>query len=282
MSGTLSARLYWQGPHLSFQSIALNSESKRTEIARSYLRKAVFYKMLDTIYKTGMRYYPLLLDLHGSHCLIVGIGKVGQRKLATLLKANPAHVTVLDTFALEDVEDSELLQLLNNPLVTYACRDFEASDVTGKTLVFASTGNRAVNKAISSACAEQSILCNVIDDPSAGTFTVPAHIEKGDLLITLSTGGASPALSRKIKKELEQQVGNKYAPVVTLMGRIRPLILEQANDTAQNTAVFRSLVSSAIAEAIQQGDRATAEEILRSTLPETLHSNIGALLHELI
>lgn len=229
-----------------------------------------------------MRYYPLLLDLHGTHCLIVGFGKVGQRKLATLLKANPAQVTVLDTFAIEEVEDTELLRLLNSPLVTYAQRKFEASDVTGKTLVFASTGTRDVNEYISSVCAEQRVLCNVIDDPSAGTFTVPAHIEKGDLLITLSTGGASPALSRKIKKELQQQVGDKYAPVVTLMGRIRPLILELANDTAQNTAVFRSLVSSDIAEAIQKKDRIAAESILRSTLPERLHSNIGALLHELI
>lgn len=229
-----------------------------------------------------MRYYPLLLDLSGKHCLIVGLGKVGQRKLATLLKAAPGHITVLDTFALDEVTDKDLRTLLDNPLVSYAQRAFEASDVTGKMLVFASTGSRTVNNAVSQACAEQNILCNVIDDPSAGSFTVPAHIERGDLLITLSTGGASPALSRKIKKELEEQVGDKYAPVVTLMGRIRPLILELANDTAQNTAVFRSLVSSDIAEAIQKKNRTAAESILRSTLPETLHSNIGALLHELI
>lgn len=229
-----------------------------------------------------MRYYPLLLDLHGSHCLIVGFGKVGQRKLATLLKANPAQVTVLDTFSIKEVKNSDTLQLLNNPLVTYAQRNFEASDVTGKTLVFAATGNRAVNKQISDTCTEHTILCNVIDDPSSGTFTVPAHIEKGDLLITLSTGGASPALSRKIKKELEKQVGDKYAPVVTLLGRIRPLILELANDTKQNTTVFRNLVSSDIANAIQKKDQIAAESILRSILPETLHSNIGALLHGLI
>lgn len=229
-----------------------------------------------------MRYYPLLLDLSDKHCLIVGLGKVGQRKLATLLKATPGHITVLDTFALDEVTDKDLRTLLDNPLVSYAQRAFEASDVTGKMLVFASTGSRTVNNAVSQACAEQNILCNVIDDPSAGSFTVPAHIERGDLLITLSTGGASPALSRKIKKELEEQVGDKYAPVVTLMGRIRPLILELANGTAQNTAVFRSLVSSDIAEAIQKKNRTAAESILRSTLPETLHSNIGALLHELI
>ncbi|MCT4627467.1 bifunctional precorrin-2 dehydrogenase/sirohydrochlorin ferrochelatase [Halodesulfovibrio sp.] len=229
-----------------------------------------------------MRYYPLLLDLHGTHCLIVGFGKVGQRKLATLLKANPAQVTVLDTFSIEEVEDADMLQLLNNPFVTYSQRSFEASDVAGKTLVFASTGSRTVNKQVSDACAAHNILCNVIDDPSSGTFTVPAHIEKGDLLITLSTGGASPALSRKIKKELEKQVGDKYAPVVTLMGRIRPLILELANDTEQNTTVFRNLVSSDIATAIQKKDQIAAESILRSILPETLHSNIGALLHELI
>lgn len=238
--------------------------------------------MKHTLYKTGMRYYPLLLDLHGKHCLIVGLGKVGQRKLATLLKANPEQITVLDTFAFNEVTDKDLRTLLDSPLVSYAQRSFEASDVTGKMLVFASTGSRAVNNAIAKACAEQNILCNVIDDPSAGSFTVPAHVEKGDLLITLSTGGASPALSRKIKRELEKQVGDKYAPVVKLLGRIRPLILELANDTAQNTAVFRSVVSSDIAEAIQNKDRTAAESILRSTLPVTLHSNIGALLHELI
>ena len=229
-----------------------------------------------------MRYYPLLLDLHGKQCLIVGLGKVGQRKLATLLKAEPEQVTVLDMFSPEEITDTDLLELINHPAVTYQKKNFTIDDVTDMFLVFASTGSKEVNKQIADACAERNILCNVIDDPTAGTFTVPAHIESGDLLITLSTGGASPALSRKIKKELQEQVGNKYAPVVTLLGRLRPLILELANDTAENTAVFRKLVSSDIAEAIQMQDRNKAESILQSTLPETLHSNIGELLHELI
>ena len=229
-----------------------------------------------------MRYYPLLLDLHGKHCLIVGLGKVGQRKLETLLKATPEKITVLDQFSPDEVTDMELKELLEHPCVDYQQRAFTPEDVAGTTLVFASTGSREVNEAIANACSAQNVLCNVIDDPSAGSFTVPAHIEKGDLLITLSTGGASPALSRKIKKELEQQVGNKYAPVVSLMGRLRPLILEQSNDTAQNTAIFRSLVFSEIAEALQEKDRNKAIEILQATLPESLHSNIGALLHELV
>ncbi|MCG8529326.1 MAG: bifunctional precorrin-2 dehydrogenase/sirohydrochlorin ferrochelatase [Desulfovibrionales bacterium] len=229
-----------------------------------------------------MRYYPLLLDLHGKHCLIVGLGKVGQRKLETLLKAAPAKVTVLDTFARETCTDSDVLALLENSTVHYEDRPFIAEDVLGKTLVFACTGNRMVNEAVAVAANTHSVLCNSIDDPTAGSFTVPAHIERGDLLITLSTGGASPALTRLIKKELETQVGDKYAPLVTLMKRLRPLILEHSNDTAQNTTVFRRIVSSDIAEALTAKNLDKAKAILQATLPDSLHSNIGALLHELI
>ena len=229
-----------------------------------------------------MRYYPLLLDLHGKHCLVVGLGKVGQRKLETLLKAAPAKITVLDTFVRETCTDSDVLALLENSTVHYEDRPFAAEDVLGKTLVFACTGNRMVNEAVAVAANTHSVLCNIIDDPTAGSFTVPAHIERGDLLITLSTGGASPALTRLIKKELETQVGDKYAPLVTLMKRLRPLILEHSSDTAQNTAVFRRIVSSEIAEALTAKNLDKAKAILQATLPDSLHSNIGALLHELI
>ena len=95
-----------------------------------------------------MRYYPLLLDLHGKHCLIVGLGKVGQRKLATLLKAQPEKVTVLDTFAPSEITDAEITTLLNSPTVDYVQRNFTEDDLCMVTLVFAATGNRAINEQI--------------------------------------------------------------------------------------------------------------------------------------
>ncbi len=228
-----------------------------------------------------MRYYPTFLDLRDARCLIVGIGAVGRRKLNSLLAASPAEVLVLDTFSYDDVADAELKTLLDHPGVTYADRPFEPSDVAGRALVFACTGSRELNAAIAQACTAHGVPCNVIDAPEEGSFIVPAHFEAGDLLVALSTGGASPALAKRLRRELQAFLGSRFSALTTLMRRLRPLVLALGHETGHNTNLFRSIVDSELIDALQAQDRKQAESVLQALLPHELHQHIGALLHDI-
>lgn len=225
-----------------------------------------------------MRPYPMFLNLEGCRCLVVGAGGVGRRKLAGLIPCSPAEVLVLDL----SPPDAELAELVKAPCVVFQERSFRPEDADGRAVVFAATGSREVNAAVALACRQRGIPCNVIDDPSSGSFIVPAHFTCGDMLVALSTGGQSPALARRIRMDLEQWFGNRYCHLATLMGRVRPLVLALGNETGHNATLFRSMVNSALPEAFAAKDRARCEALLCELLPVELHPHIVELLHELV
>ena len=134
-------------------------------------------------------------------------------------------------------------------------------------MVFAATSNRQTNDAVARACTERGILCNCADAPKDSSFIVPALVEQGNIAIALSTGGASPALARKIREDLETW--------------LRPLVLALHHETRQNTTLFRSIVDSPLSEALQRRDRQTCESLLGELLPIELHPYIMELLHDL-
>lgn len=225
----------------------------------------------------AMRYYPVFLDLQGRRCLVVGGGAVGCRKIASLLENNLASVRVLDVAAPSPV----LQALLEDERLTYERRSFLPQDVEGCSLVFAATGNPAVNREVAEACAARGILCNCADAPDVGSFIVPAHVEQGSVTLAVSTQGGSPALSRRIRKELEAWLGDRFTGLSELMGRLRPLVLALQQETRQNTSLFRNLVESPLADALQRRDRAACEALLKDLLPPQLHPHIMELLHDL-
>ena len=228
-----------------------------------------------------MRYYPMFIDLQGKRCLIVGAGAVGLRKLEALLPCQPEEVLVLDTAApSEDIRQYTKSASDRPAVVRFEQRAFTPADMHGRALAFACTGNRKSNEAVADAAKEHAVLCNIVDAPATGDFIVPAHFESGDILVALSTGGHSPALARRIRQELQAQFGQRYAALAALMGRLRPLVLAQNNETRQNTALFRELVNSTLIDALEAGDIIQARTILQDILPAPLHQNIGELLDE--
>lgn len=218
-------------------------------------------------------FYPLFLDLGGMHCLIAGLGGVGSRKLQGLLRCAPASVLVLDVTA----PAAELRPLLEQPCVTFAQRPFRDADLDGRQLVFAATGHAETNSRIARLCRDRHILCNCIDAPAAGSFIVPAVARSGSLALALSTGGASPALSRRWKGELEQWLEPRQK-MVRLMGHLRPMVLALHDETGHNTALFRALAQSPLQQCLQQGDRQGCLRCLQDLLPSELHDRIPELL----
>jgi precorrin-2 dehydrogenase/sirohydrochlorin ferrochelatase len=222
-----------------------------------------------------MRYYPIFVDLSGKHCLVVGAGEVGRRKIETLLKCGAPALTVLDLVE----PDDDLRRIFEQPGVVFERREFCESDLDGKFLVIASTGSEEINWRISRLCAERGLLCNVVDQPEKCSFIVPAMFTRGDLTLAVSTGGASPALAKKIRKSLDDYFGSEYGAFLVLMGRLRPMVLELGQSTDENSILFRSLVGSDLLEALGADDLPWAQDILARHLPEPLHSRISELLH---
>ncbi len=227
--------------------------------------------------KTPM--YPLFLSLNGLDCLLVGLGQVGQRKLAGLLACDPALVLVLERND-PPAHDASLQDMLRDERVRFERRTCTADDIHGKILVFAATGDADENRRIAALCRSLGVLCNCASTPEEGNFQVPAVARCAPLAAALSTGGASPALARRWKGELAQWLAPR-ARMATLMGRLRPLVLALGVETGQNTQLFRSLAVSPLQQWLEAGDIENCRQCLLAELPAELHVHIAELLYDL-
>ncbi|WP_285904896.1 precorrin-2 dehydrogenase/sirohydrochlorin ferrochelatase family protein [Pseudodesulfovibrio pelocollis] len=225
-----------------------------------------------------MRYYPIFVNLENKGCLVVGAGEVGKRKIQSLIDSGAGTVTIIDTRP----ADPEMASVLSLDNVTFECREFRDTDLDGKFLVIACTSSEEVNWRISNLCADRGVLCNIVDQPEKCSFIVPATVKRGDLTVAISTAGRSPAMAKRIRKELQESFGEEYASLLTLMGRVRPLLLGLGMTTAENTAVLRSLVNSDLLVRIRVAELDAVAEILKESLPRQLHVNIPELLDGLV
>lgn len=210
---------------------------------------------------------------------MAGLGGVGRRKLAGLLACGPASVLALDTLRAEDLP-AEAAALLADPRVCFECRSCAPADVRDRALVFAATGSAEENARIAALCREAGVLCNCASAPELGAFSVPAVARRNGLAAALSTGGASPALARRWRRELEDWLAPR-ARMVRLMGRLRPLVLALHAETGQNTQLFRALAASPLQSWLAEGDLESCRRWLLAELPPVLHVHIAELLDDL-
>jgi precorrin-2 dehydrogenase/sirohydrochlorin ferrochelatase len=106
------------------------------------------------------------------------------------------------------------------------------------------------------------LLVNIVDDPDRCNFILPSLVQQGDLSIAISTGGKSPALAKKLRKELEKQYGPEYQTLLVIMGILRKRILAGDQRAADNKVVFEDLVHSDILQAIREKDRGRVNTII--------------------
>ena len=199
----------------------------------------------------SMPYYPIAIDLTGQRCLVVGGGEVALRKAQALREAG-APVTVIAAqpdARLEGIDGVEIVR-----------RNYGSGDVSGYALVFSATDDREVNASVSRECREQGISVNVVDDPELCSFIVPAMLRRGELLIAIWTGGMSPSLSKRIRKELQQRYGPEYGEFVELLGELRDQVKVEYASYDERQAVFSQLLDCGILELIREGKPEEARE----------------------
>ncbi len=222
----------------------------------------------------GMRYFPVFLDLSQKSCLVVGAGPVGQRKISTLAKSSPGRIVVIDP-------NPDLEPAGQNLNLVFRAKEFEPEDVQGCDLVFACTGSPEVNSLVARICQEKNIWCNVARGPEQGDFILPAVLDRGELLLAVSTCGASPALSAKIKKELGEYYGPEYAVLTLLLSRVRKYVLSLDLTQSQNQDIFERLLQEETLNILARQDKEMLHTLLQRILPYELHTYLPGMTDDL-
>ena len=165
--------------------------------------------------QTDTPFFPLLLNVKGRRCLVVGAGKVAAGKIDGLLIHN-AQIEVVSPRAVRGIQAQARAGVL-----TWKKRLFSPKDVKGAFLVIAATSSSQVNGKVFKACRAQRVLCNAVDDPEHCDFFYPAVVRRGPLQIAISTNGNLPALAARLRKELEEQFGDEWSAWVEHVGKLR-------------------------------------------------------------
>ena len=165
--------------------------------------------------------FPVNLNLHGRPVLVVGGGRIALRKVEQLLMAD-AEVTVLSPLFVDEFTSLP---------VTLVQREYASGDIDAFRLVITATGNTPVNQQIFDECEAKGIWINSADDPDRCAFTLPAALRRGDLMVTVSTGGASPALASWLRSHLELSIVPEFEEVVSRLAIERARIHAEGEST---------------------------------------------------
>ncbi|MBW2623811.1 MAG: bifunctional precorrin-2 dehydrogenase/sirohydrochlorin ferrochelatase [Deltaproteobacteria bacterium] len=203
-----------------------------------------------------MRYFPVNLDIKNKTCLVVGGGGVGQRKIKNLLECE-ADVRVVSRDLLPELKD-----LADTGRITFLGPDYREEYLEGVSLVFAATDDPGLNLRVSKDAAGRGLWVNVADVPELCSFILPANVFQGDLSISVSTGGRSPALAARIKKDLETRFGSEYARLLRILGLIRAKVKSEGRPAGRNREFFLQLVDSELLESLKNNDTKQADRIL--------------------
>ena len=180
--------------------------------------------------------YIACLNLEGKRALVVGAGRVGLEKIRGLL-ACEANVVVVAPEA-----DPEVEGLAENNELTWVQKSFEPADLDGCLLVIAATADTGVNTAVFEEADSRSMLVNVVDVPSLCNFVLPAISRRGPIAIAVSTSGASPALAKRLRREIDERVGAEYALLASLLDEQREWAKEALPTYDDRRAFFESIV----------------------------------------
>jgi len=184
-----------------------------------------------------MTLFPMFLKLQRRSCLVVGAGTIGEPKIQSLLVAG-ANVRVIAPQAHQAVMD-----WARAGLIVWEPRAFLPNDLEGVFLVIAATASAELNQLVFNEAQRRNILCNAVDDPENCDFYFPAVVRRGHLQIAISTGGQSPALAQRLRRELEEQFTPDYADWLEELGENRKKLFDRNLDADRRRDLLHSLAS---------------------------------------
>jgi precorrin-2 dehydrogenase len=202
--------------------------------------------------------YPIALDLSGKRCLVVGGGVIADGKLDALLVAG-ARITLVSPNALP-----RTAAFAADGRIEWRRRPFEPADLDGVFLVIAATDDRAVNAGVAAEARVRGILVNAVDDIPNCDFFAVAIVRRGDLQLSISTNGRSPAFARWLRERFDREIPAEYGDLLDVLGDVRERL--KANGPIPAYEAWRDAIDDDLLAALQAGEREAATERLRRRL----------------
>lgn len=207
-----------------------------------------------------MNYFPLLLNIEYKTAVVVGGGHVARQKVEALLPTK-AKILVVSQYVTQ-----ELQAYIDQGAIKWRQKEFEPADLDDAALVFAVTDNTAVNDAVEEATQHWQLLSRA-DALGRVDFINPAVVRRGEFLLTVSTSGNSPKLTRQVKAELAEAYGEDYGPYVAFLGQARKAILA-VFEGEEKRERLAELLDPQLLQWIQQGELEKCQVWLQQRLGE--------------
>jgi siroheme synthase-like protein len=208
--------------------------------------------------RSGLGGYPVNLLVDGRRCLVVGGGRIAARKIEALLEAGAQVHVVARELA------PEVRAWRDEGRLTADERSFEAADLDDAWLVTAATDDADANRAVAEAAQARRVWCNAADDPANCTFTLMSVVRQGDLVVTIGTGGRSPALATYLRDHVRDEMGPEWAEMLELLAEARERV--RASGISSENVDWRRALDSGMLDLIRAGRKAEAKELLEACL----------------
>ena len=163
-------------------------------------------------------YYPVYLNLAGKRCVIIGGGTIAQGKIGGLRQAG-CHITVISPEATPGIR-----QAAARGDIEFIERVYQPGDLAGAFIGVAATNVWHVNREIFEEAERNGVLLNVVDDPDLCSFIAPSIVKREPVTLAISTGGASPALARKLRETLADAAALEWADLAEVLAQARRII----------------------------------------------------------
>ncbi|MBN2405804.1 MAG: bifunctional precorrin-2 dehydrogenase/sirohydrochlorin ferrochelatase [Coriobacteriia bacterium] len=202
------------------------------------------------------RYYPVYLDLGEKLAVVVGGGAVAARKIRTLVEYG-ARVVVVAPEVVDELE-----QMATEGLVEIQRRGYVRGDLDQAFLVVCATDSEETNRAVYDEAQQRGCLVNVVDVPELCNFIVPSIVRRGQLQLAISTGGAAPTVAKRLRRHVEDHVGQEWGPYIELLGEVRTLVMERVpGGELVRKPIFEAIGASDLLERIRAGVHPSAEDV---------------------
>jgi precorrin-2 dehydrogenase/sirohydrochlorin ferrochelatase len=202
-----------------------------------------------------MRYYPVYLDLQERTVLVVGGGAIAEGKALQLIDAG-ARVRVVSPRL-----SAKLSEMAERGSIEHREGEFTEGDLNGVTLVICATNEKDVNEEVSRLAVGRGLLCNVVDQPALCNFITPALVSRGGLQISISSGGGSPSLTQRVKREIGELIGEEYGELLELAAEMRRNAKQSISDFDDRRKVLHAFVESDALDLIRADQKEKARQI---------------------
>jgi uroporphyrin-III C-methyltransferase/precorrin-2 dehydrogenase/sirohydrochlorin ferrochelatase len=219
-----------------------------------------------------MKYFPILTDLDGASVLVAGGGEQAAQKLRLVARTGARITVVAETVC------GEIGALAERGAIRLVRRTFAVGDAQGQRLVYAATGDRALDARVSQAAQALGIPVNVVDAPELSTFITPAIVDRSPVTVAIGTEGAAPVLARQIRARIEALLPARLGALASRAGALRQSLAKAEPDARVRRRLWERLLQGPFRDAVLSGAETQAERILAAELAESQPAGRVALI----